>query len=359
MSEWTACAVCGQRHIVGRACPKCGGRGTAEAPPAAWTPSERPDAGPEQPIDLGEDVTALRVAGALFLLNAATGLVTALMLAHKHAADQTFTPAMIISMIVDVLVGISLLGGSPRLRGLAILRTVLGSLFFGGVALSVGFVPLAIATAVMAVGFLLLLVGTARGARIAVGTLACLGFMAYDLHITNEARQGRNPFSSVAYRDQTTKIDGEIHGARFRYKLRAPSPKWELLKPEFAEQNGVRADRAIVQPFLDAHIGVSGEVVPRNLRVDLDLYSRTVADLIRKSGAEVVSAEVPYAGTFSDARVLHYRRTTGPVVVEGLLGLYTLPGRAFQVDCYTSPGRFREAREDFMRALQSFEPLGG
>lgn len=73
------------------------------------------------------------------------------------------------SAIIDVLLGISLVRGNLKWRGLALFRVVAGALIFGGKDLASSNVLEGVFTCAYAVPFLLLLIGTSGKARTIVG----------------------------------------------------------------------------------------------------------------------------------------------------------------------------------------------
>ena len=75
------------------------------------------------------------------------------------------------SAIVDVLLGISLVRGNLKWRGVAVFRVVLGAVIFGGKGLISSNVLEGVFSLAYAVPFLLLLLGTPGKARTIVGSV--------------------------------------------------------------------------------------------------------------------------------------------------------------------------------------------
>jgi hypothetical protein len=101
-----------------------------------------------------------QVAGALMLASAPANLIS---------ITSGGGAALLGSAIVDVLLGISLVRGNLRWRGVAVLRIVLGTVIFGGQAVASSNVLEAVFTAAYAIPFLLLLLGTPGKPRTIVG----------------------------------------------------------------------------------------------------------------------------------------------------------------------------------------------
>jgi hypothetical protein len=101
-----------------------------------------------------------QIAGALMLASAPATLISI------SSGGQ----AMFIgSVIIDVLLGISLVRGNLNWRGFAVFRVVLGALIFGGKGLASGNVVEGVFSLVYATPFLLLLLGAPGKPRTIVG----------------------------------------------------------------------------------------------------------------------------------------------------------------------------------------------
>src|SRR5262245_40859508 len=101
-----------------------------------------------------------QVAGALMLASAPATLI---------AASSSGGGMFLGSAVVDVLLGVSLVGGNLKWRGFALFRVVVGALIFGGKDLASGNVLEGGFSLAYAVPFLLLLIGTPGKPRTIVG----------------------------------------------------------------------------------------------------------------------------------------------------------------------------------------------
>ena len=120
------------------------------APPASDIASPK-EVAPRTPVQ------AARVAGALLLVSAPAALMSA--------------KGMAIAVIVDVLLGISLVRGNLKYRWWAILRACIGGLFFGGQSIAAG-QPLEAAFIIVYAGcYPLLLIGTPSKVRTIAGAI--------------------------------------------------------------------------------------------------------------------------------------------------------------------------------------------
>jgi hypothetical protein len=135
--------------------PEGGGRVVVPANPYAPPASDialPQEAAPRTPVQ------AARVAGALLLASA-------------PAALASTKGGMAIAVIIDVVLGISLVRGNLKYRGWTILRACVGALVFGGPSIAAG-KPLEAAFVFAYAGcFPLLLVGTPGKARTIAGAI--------------------------------------------------------------------------------------------------------------------------------------------------------------------------------------------
>ena len=102
-----------------------------------------------------------QIAGALMLASAPATLISV----SSSGGGGMFVG----SVIVDVLLGISLVSGNLKWRGFAVFRVVLGALIFGGKGFASSNVLEGAFSVAYAVAFLLLLLGTPGKPRTIVG----------------------------------------------------------------------------------------------------------------------------------------------------------------------------------------------
>jgi hypothetical protein len=135
-------------------------------PAAAPNPYAAPASNFEAPpaVDTtGNPVKAARIAGAILLASAPASLI---------ASTGNNTTAPILAIVIDVLIGVSLVRGNLKYRAWAVVRCVLGALFYGGMSAAKGQAIEAGFTVAYVGSLLLLLIGTPGKARTLVGAIA-------------------------------------------------------------------------------------------------------------------------------------------------------------------------------------------
>jgi hypothetical protein len=133
-----------------------------------YAPPQSPDSGATSAAAVPGVALGMRVAGLLLILNGALAGLEFL-----DARGQNILP-----IIIDILIGISLLQGKVRWRTLAIVRVALGAAIFTAIHLIGADYVLAVLQLVVSGSLLLVLVGEAKKVRIAV---ACSLFGVYAL----------------------------------------------------------------------------------------------------------------------------------------------------------------------------------
>jgi hypothetical protein len=137
--------------------------GTESAGDRDYNPYQAPrvveDAPVTPPVSTGQP-RAARIAGGLMLAAAAVAMLSN----PRHRA---------LGLLIDGWIGGSLLAGKDKVRGFAIVRVVLGALFFGGTAVAKGQVAEAVLVVILSASFLLLLVGRPGKASTVAGTIGC------------------------------------------------------------------------------------------------------------------------------------------------------------------------------------------
>jgi hypothetical protein len=327
----------------------------AYAPPT--TPAPLP--GPLPPPRRTDRATlGQRIAGGLLVANALMVLTETILLQRRPGAASLPAPAGSIPSILDVIIGVALLSGTGgAVATVAMIRLGLGLVLLGGVfAFTDPFriVPLILVCSAL---FLLLLKDASK-LRIAV---AGAGFGLYTLlwlaGISAELL-GHHPLAAliqVSQGDIDSRPAGVVTGEAEPYRLKAPSDRWHLRKPEKAHKDNPLADRWLTRPDVDAHVMVIVETMPGSM-VNLDKLVEVVLDNARKSAAsfEMISQE-PLRAYPEQGRLLHTRTRTNGLDVEYYYGVIATYEHAYQVVGFSSQQIFPEVEGELRAAVESFE----
>lgn len=140
------------------------------APPAAA--EEAPP--PPKPITSLSDMTlGARIAGGLLVANGLLNVLEWIVMSGKGGKGPSILP-----VVLDFVIGASLLGNNPKFRAWAVLRAALGAVIFAGIQAASGEYFLCVLQLAVSSSFLMLLLGDAGKVRIGA---SCTIFGIYTL----------------------------------------------------------------------------------------------------------------------------------------------------------------------------------
>jgi hypothetical protein len=142
-------------------------------PPAA---DVAPAPAPKRTLLPGEVTRGARIAGGLLLVNGVLAMVDKI--ASAGSAPSGGLGSGIVPIVIDFVIGFSLLSRNAKYLGWAILRAALGGVIFSLIHAFTGNIMLVVLQVAVSGSFLLLLLGDAGKARIAI---ACSIFGLYAL----------------------------------------------------------------------------------------------------------------------------------------------------------------------------------
>jgi hypothetical protein len=131
---------------------------------------------PKRTLIPSEVTQGARIAGGLLIVNGVLAIIDKL--ATAGTAPSGGLGGGVVPIIIDFLIGFSLVNRNPKYLGWAILRAVLGGVIFSLVHVASGNIMLMVFQLAVSGSFLLLLVGDAGKARIGI---ACSLFGLYAL----------------------------------------------------------------------------------------------------------------------------------------------------------------------------------
>ncbi|HVK69178.1 MAG TPA: hypothetical protein VM694_32190 [Polyangium sp.] len=301
---------------------------------------------------------AQRLAGGLLIVNAVLLLAEVALAGRAPEPGVLSSPVtLIMSALIDGLIGTSFLYRSRKLLSWAIVRMGIGLvLMTAQAALKDPF--LAGMQFVVCSSLLLLLLGDAGKPRMAVGG-ALFGFYALIRVLDLSASvTGTNPIAAFVWQargDIESTPAGVVTGEASHYRLRAPSDRWRLRKPEAAKKDNALADRWISRPDLDAHVLVIAEKAPGML-----LLPDAMTDVLIKNRKDAATAfelvdRTPLRTDPENGRLVHMRSTTSGFEIESLTGVVAMYERGYQIFAFAPQKSFAQVEPELRAIVESFE----
>jgi hypothetical protein len=327
------------------------------APPtASYEPPE--DRRPSRPTDVA--TRGQRLAGALLIVNAALVFIDAVISTGTPEAGAAppgmgFVPAMI-----DVGIGVSLLSGSRKTLRWAVIRVVIGLVVWSGMQLVRGEWILMVLQALVGASFLLLLIGDAGRARIAVGASAFGLFTLVSLLGIVVTVSGGNPLASVIGSlrpdpDLEPAPARQVTGVATGYSLTLPNEKWHLRKAEAAKKDNPIVDRWLVRPESDAHVLVIVEDVP-NGNLPIEGYADAILEGARKVAKNLTVLERgPLPGHPDDGLLIHTKSTMEKLDLEYYYALISDHEHAYQIIVFAQHRNFPALMAEVKQIIASFK----
>lgn len=313
--------------------PGKGGKPTGELNPYARPThlaedgAASPDRAPAKNVGL-----ARRLAGGAIIVN---GVLLLLDFAfNPDGSPDWLRQVRLIPAMIDLVIGVTLVLGIPKLVTLAIVRAVLG--LTAGIALQQRaggpfFAILQLTFAGSLLGLLVREAGRTRmviaaalaGIASAVQVLLLAGGLAgwYPLAVTILTMSGDIEPSPVAL----------VEGRSAPYEITFPEGRWYERTPVAVAKSGGRTDRWFLRPDRDAAVMIVAEKVPGS-SLSTDAYAEAVIDSARTEtpGLELVSKQ-RLARYPENGRLLVLRGPSSRVVYEYRYAFVTVYERGYHV----------------------------
>lgn len=209
--------------------------------------------------------SALRWACVALVLNGAINAVE--LVANPTAFSQA---GAIGGTVVDVLIALSIWRRShsrESARRFAIVRVVLGLLYFGGSAYMGGNRVGALVQLALSTSLLLLLVGDAGRVRSLVGLVLNALVQALRAVVVVGVFRGYLLLAPWIEGSKYEPATAEVRGRTFDYRLRLP-PGWQSMKPAEVDANAPGVDRIVTRLVRDVQVLVVPSRVRWNQRFD-------------------------------------------------------------------------------------------
>lgn len=315
------------------------------------------DPAPPRATRPDEATSAQRLAGGFLIANAALGLMWVATSAGTPAAQGTaVTPGVgIVSAVIDLMIGTSLVRGQRKLVAFATVRVGLGLVLF--TAMQIGNPFAAVMQAVICGGLLLLLVGDAGKPRMIAGaSMTGLYILVTVAGLLGDAI-GHNAIRATALKASGELEADPVHrvtGVAYPYTLDLPGGKWYLRAAAATKRDQPAADRWLVRPDKDAHVIVIAEHVPGKT-LELDAYTDACVDAARKTAAEFKLVDrLPLRSDPEGGRLLHNTFTVQGLQLERVMATVVAGERGFQVIAWAEHKRFPELAAELREIVESF-----
>jgi hypothetical protein len=321
------------------------------------------------PVDVSSPVAAptgaregglgLRLAGGVLLLNALLVIAERVMAPQLGGQLPGGVGSSVVSIVIDAVLGVSLLMGNERHRGLAILRAALGLLVFTGLRLYQRDMVSAVVHLLFSGALLMLLLGAPsllrRGMALAgVGLFLLLQVMGlYAVRTGSDVLGGKLLARSDPQASGPARV---VKGRKFPYQMSLPSgSSWLVRSEEATDKDNPLVDRWFIHSKSGIHLLVIGEEFPAGAELNLDAYGQNVINNLR-NGVKVDEVQSPVCTNHNDMPtcLIRVSGSTGTKEMEYEVRLFSKPGMAYQLLAFGSANAFSEQREAVQSLALSF-----
>jgi hypothetical protein len=147
---------------------------------------------------------------------------------------------------------------------------------------------------------------------------------------------------------------GEVVGASYPYRIKAPSDLWHLRREDAMKKDQPLADRWLTRPDRGAHVMIIAEHEP-GAKLPIDAYADVVEANARRGTLSFVRlAREPLPSDPVRGRWLHATATSNGVDAEFYYAVVTAGDRAFQVVGFADHAAFASVEKEIRQILGSF-----
>ncbi len=295
----------------------------------------------------GQGAPALRLAGGVLLLNAALVLMERVVLSGISGTPAGGAGANLVSIVIDAGLGVSLLTGNARYRGLATVRAALGMLVFTGLHLSREDMVAAALQVVLSSSLLMLLVGTPSGLR---RRLALLGAVLCLL------LEGVGIYTLRAVGGTQVVQGGVVTGRKLPFRMNVPGTSWLLRGEESAAKDNPHVDRWLIHSQTGCNLLLLGEALPAGGELNLDAFGKSVVENLRK-GMNITEIQPSVCDSFDGMSTCLIRgsATIRMIPFEYEVRVFATPRAAYQFIAFGPAEDFRRHQDELRQAARSFK----
>lgn len=324
-------------------CPACGG----QLDPVIFTADALvKSADGDEGLTIGQ-----RIAGAALIANAI------LVMGERVIMTDGEGFASPIGSLIDLALGLMLLGGRRDALAFTKFRAVAGGLLFGGLYLAQGDTVMMVMQVVFSCALIALLFGDAGKLRVAAASVAILGLMGLELVGLQMIMTGEAPAMLMSAQYDSQPLEAEVvESDSHPYRMIAPGDGWERRSDASARTDNPEADVWLVEPGWDAHIMVIAETADAGLVIEIDALTEAVEENARAASEQFEVASRGYVAAVSNLG----RQLDANAVIEGRAmrlryGLFADGRHSVQVVCFAGDKSFPNVEQACDAVLESFQ----
>jgi hypothetical protein len=305
------------------------------------------------PHTLSENVPAgWRIAGAAFVANGILGVVSAFVVRNPFGDPRYAIAVSSVSALFALLLGAGLLRGRDGARQAAVALVVIALVACTIFAAVTHVYTLGLLAAALCAGYLLLLVGEPRGARLAVGSVLLAGGVALGAVAAVNPRLVVHRFLVGA---GVIDADPVGHVASEAWSLTFPPDVWYAARTAAKPVPEVAFERQFLRAEGPAHAIVVSVKVPANRGFDMDRMADAISKGTRRQFDEWEVLEIAPLPGRGGTRVLHVRASLKGQKLEMLCGLFPNPPAFYEVVVGAERAAFPRLRGELQAILESFQ----
>jgi hypothetical protein len=297
----------------------------------------------------GTVFSPVQIAGVVSIVN---GLVN-LTLDVGPPATNSGPRLLVVTSVIDVLLGGALVTEIPYARALGLLRTAVGAVVFPLFHLAHGSLFYAILQVVFSLSVLALLWRRPDRRRVVAAVTGAGVCLAVQMVGATGMHFGHDPFGRLAWIGQVASRPVRLlEGTSVAYRMEFP-PGWYLRRTSVARKDNPAADRWVVRPDADASVVVIVERRPDTTPVDMDRFEAAVTGAAARHSDNFVILDEAFVS--SNARLVHARSRVEGVDIESIYGLFHRDACLIRVLAFCRKAAFVRLKDELWRIVRSFD----
>jgi hypothetical protein len=284
---------------------------------------------------------SLQVAGAMLV-------ATALLSGVAIAALPGETMGSPFALVIDCVIGISLLRGDPKYKGFAIFRVVAGLVVYGGMSVVQGDLATLVIQGALSGALLLLLIGVPTPLRMRLGVAACVAVLA----LLVLGIVGVRLLPAMVAGETSAPRGGVVRGVDVPYTIHAGAMR--VRDRATARTENPSADNWLVDLGRDEHVLVVCLGGAGGGAVDVSSYAAGVTAELTATGGAAASVSQGPAAPHNDAMRAIVTATGMPGGVNYEVQTYARGSDACAVYGFAMASTWADAQPRLAQVLSSF-----